>query len=86
MFDTYEDFMKLYKQVSKEEYDSFIANYFAKNSQNKGVIKSECYMDWYELYDIAISKAIPIVRSSPIGEYYILKEILENGKIKCFRE
>lgn len=67
----------LYIKVSKEEYNSFISNYFATHYRHKGTIKTH-QNGWSEMYDFKVSKDTPIVRSSSNGEYYILNEVYKN--------
>lgn len=63
--------MRVYKEVTKEEYDSFITNY-----EKQHELKGHFYMDWYDIYDFEVSETEPITRSSPDDKYYILKEML----------
>lgn len=67
-----EKYMQQYNEVSKEEYDTFVNNYKKEHK-----IKSDFFLDWYDLYDFKISDTTPIARNF-FDKYYILKEVLKN--------
>lgn len=68
---SHEEYMQQYNEVSKEEFETFVSNYKKEHK-----IKSDYFMDWYDIYDFKISKDIPIARNY-FDEYYILKEMLK---------
>ncbi len=68
---SHEEYMQQYNEVSKEEFNTFIDNYKKRHK-----IRSNFFMEWYDIYDYKISKETPIARNY-FDKYFILKEMLK---------
>lgn len=63
---SHEEYMKRFKQVSKEEYETFIKEYSKKHETI-----NHFFMDWYDTYD---NKTMEIIARNYFNKYYILKD------------